>query len=156
MDDFGQLIAIIVGVIFLVINGLGKKKKPVAPPYDHKTPTPNVPRTKTGIPELDMFLEEISGHDEEQKVDEPVSSPAYESLETIEHDSPYAEYSSTNYFDREQHNTNHVKLGDEIKQTVKENLEDSEDLKHQNLNTNFEFNLRDAIIFSEILKRPSY
>lgn len=156
MEDFGQLIAIIVGVILLAINALGKKKKPVPPSQNQRTSTPSIPRTRTGIPELDMFLEEISGHDEEQKVDEPVSSPAYESLETIEHDSPYAEYNSINYFDEVQHNTNHVKLGDEIKQTVKENLEDSEDLKHQNLNTNFEFNLRDAIIFSEILKRPSY
>lgn len=156
MEDFGQLIAIIVGVVLLAINALGKKKKPVPPSPNQSTSTPSIPRTRTGIPELDMFLEEISGHDEEHKRNEPVLSPTYETLETIEHDSPYAEYNSTNYFDGEQHNINHVKLGDEIKQTTNVNSDVSEDLKHQNLENNFEFNLRDAIIFSEILKRPSY
>lgn len=156
MDDFGQLIAIIVGVIFLVINGLGKKKKPVAPPYDHKTPTPNVPRTKTGIPELDMFLEEISGQSEKKEEIKPVSSSKYDTLETIEPNSPYAEYNSVDYFEEIQQDTNHIKLGDEKKQILKDNSGTFEDSNCIELSNKREFNLRDAIIFSEILKRPSY
>lgn len=156
MDDFGQLIAIIVGVILLAINALGKKKKPIAPPQNQKTSTPKVPRTKTGIPELDMFLEEISGHSEEVEETKPDSVKAYETLEKNEPDSRFTEYNSVNYSDEVKYNINHKKLGDEEPQISNENISVSEDLKQRESDNNFEFNLREAIIFSEILKRPSY
>ncbi len=157
MEDFGQIIAIIVGIIFLVINSLGKKKKPVAPPQNQNTSSPKVPRSKTGIPEIDVFLEEFSKPDEEElEYNQPEFNTAYESLETIEPSSPYAQYNTYTNSNEIQSQTNFQKLGESIIPIADENYGLPKDTKQDKLTQNFEFNLRDAVVFSEILKRPSF
>jgi hypothetical protein len=153
MEDFGQLIAIIVGIIFLVINSLGKKKKPVATPPQRSSSKPSVPQTKTGIPELDVLLEEFSRQEDEIEEFEQVSQPAYETLETIEPNSPYAAYNSLNFEDQA---TNYEKLGEKTDRVLAHNIDEETNKESKELTNNFNFNLRDAVLFSEILKRPSY
>ena len=153
MEDFGQLIAIIVGIIFLVINSLGKKKKPAAPPAQPSSSKPSVPRTKTGIPELDVLLEEFSKQEEEVEQIEPQFQPTYETLESIEPDSPYAAYNSLDF---DEHENNYEKLGDNNDRVLAKNIDDETSRDDRKLTNNFDFNLRDAVLFSEVLKRPSY
>jgi hypothetical protein len=149
MEDFGQLIALIIGVIFLVINSIGKKKKPVATPPQSASSKPKVPRSKTGIPELDELLEEFS--DIEEDIEEN-SQPIYETLETIEPDSPFAAYNSINI---PESTSKYEKIAD-VKPSVTTNFFEEVETASLKEDSGFNFNLPDAIIFSEIIKRPSY
>ena len=151
MEDFGQLIAIIVGIVFLVINSLSKKKKPTSQPQGKNNSSPKIPRTKTGIPELDVLLEEFSKPEEDIENTYQEVEPAYESLETLEPNSPYAEYNS---IDLESENIKYDKLqNQEMEAPV--NYFESEPKTRKTTN-DFDFDLRNAVVFSEILKRPSY
>lgn len=159
MKDYGQLIAIALGIIILVINALNKKK----PKHNIPTPQPKKDSTEsqpnTGIPSLDDILREFSGETTTpipQSLEvEPSSS--YETLETtnsLEETSPYEKYNSTDYqFSYEplsKPNHSEEEIRDSIKYHEPQHLEEIIEKNE------FEFNIRHAILYSEILKRPNY
>ncbi len=158
MKDYGQIIAIAVGIIILAINAMNKKKPKQNSPTSPQQKPPNR-QPNTGIPSLDEILREFSGQTNTPKPEslEDETTESYETLETtdsLEQVSPFEKYNSNDY----QFSYETLSNSDNLKKEQAK-IVDYHEL-HKDDKTieedEFEFNIRDAVLFSEILKRPSY
>lgn len=155
MKDYGQLIAIAIGLIILLVNAGRKKKQNTISPKSPMPKSTQSAQPKTGIPSLDEILREFNGEATIPKV-ETLEDIVDEksSLESIEAASQYEKYNSADY----QFSYETIQSPESI------NNEHSDSLNYHNtthssefeVENSFVFEIRDAILYSEILKRPNY
>lgn len=159
MKDYGQLIAVAIGIIILIINALNKKKAkqnvPIPPPKKNM----NQPQPQTSFPSLDEILREFSGETVTPKAESleselPQNDESLEETKSLEEISPYEKYNSTDYQYSKSSILYTSNSSEEIQDTIKDHeSHEKEEIIEEN---NIEFNIRTAILFSEILKRPNY
>lgn len=163
MEDFGQIVAIIIGIIVVAVNAATKKKKPNKGKPTPASPPP-VQKNKTGIPAIDEILEQLEKNIQAEKAEttlpevEMENASEYESFENIdpivknefneELNHNYSKYSSTN----------HVEEKVEIVEKSTPSIE-NEPIKEKTDNSFPQFieeNIVNAVLFSEVFNRPKY
>ena len=155
MEDFGQIIAIAIGLILILVNAGRKKKQNTILPKSPMPQNTQPAHPNTGIPSLDEILREFSGETTIPKVEtleEIVDERS--SLESIETTSQYEKYNSADY----QFSYETIQSPESINNESDDSLDyhsttHSSEFDNEN---SFVFEIRNAILFSEILKRPNY
>lgn len=155
MKDSGQLIAIVIGIIILIVNVVRKKKQNTIMPKSNlpKNTQPNQPNT--GIPSLDEILREFSGETMIPKTEtlEEIKNESA-SLETIDANPSYESYSPKDYQFSQLYEFKPETTPVDSNAVI--HIEDFAHPKEEMLISGLNFNIRDAILFSEVLKRPNY
>lgn len=165
-DIFDSLIYIIIAVAGLVISALGKKKKKPAPNVVSNKPdnTKEVKKKRPLLSNLEELLNEELGlsetpyeHDYHEEVQHKPSEPVL--------DSPVSELDTTDDIldtvpdktkvDKEGNDYN-IKV-DNNSEIYKKSIQDDELMDDdETIDALSEFNLEDAIIYSEIINRKEY
>jgi hypothetical protein len=154
-DNFDTIIYIIITIVAFAISALGKKKKKNSnQPFSNESPSK--PKARPFLSNLEQLLKEEMGipdqnlkneyefdyinedyKQEYEKPEEIIKNPTKETI-TTEDKMPY----SIEYEDTSEIFSNSIQNSDLTKQEEESIIED--------------FNLRDAVIYSEIINRKEY
>ncbi|MCB2194254.1 MAG: hypothetical protein KQH79_00245 [Bacteroidetes bacterium] len=164
MDDiFDSLIYIVITLVAFVISALGKKKKKARPKI---TPVNEEPREqkkeKPLFSNLEKLLNEELGfeethyaneYEEQEQVDQPIEEEKYETEQTAKDEVPIDHVPPEMLDDKE--DIPYSIEYDDTSEIFSKSIQDAEpeDERQEELS---DFNLRDAIIYSEIINRKEY
>lgn len=156
MDDiFDSLIYIIITIAAFVISALGKKKKkhPNVPPIQRAT-EPQTEKKKTIFPDIEQLIKEEMGLETNDYVEDPFVNQGEEKIE-IPKEQPL-DYVPPEMLDDKPDIPYSIEYDEDIseKDSIKnsdisaEHMEDESELS--------DFDLKEAIIYSEIINRKEY
>jgi hypothetical protein len=162
-DNFDSLIYIIITVVAFVISALGKKKKKARPkiaPVNEQQREQK--KEKPLFSNLEKLLNEELGleetqytneHEEQDQIDQPVMEEKYEPKEEEKTEQPLDHVPPEMLDDKE--DVPYSIEFDDTSEIFKESVKDG-DLVEEQEEVLPDFNLKDAIIYSEIINRKEY